>query len=110
MQAQGCEEILSTLRNLRREQGEKISEWVIEKPSCHSEFLVKKLVYLVRGIAAPYSHEEICHCRKVLTGQIEEAIFNGALDVETLKRLTTAGTSCGTCSPDLEDLIAFWKQ
>ena len=110
LRARGCQELISTLKTLRSVQGKKISEWVIEQPSCHSEFLVKKLICLVKKIPFPYGHEELCHCRKIRTAQVEEAIFNGAADIETLKKRTTAGTSCGTCTSDLAQLLAFWKQ
>lgn len=110
LRAEGCEELLTTLERLRKTQGEKISAWILSSPQTHSEFLIRKLIYLIQGVQSPYPHEELCHCRMVPTQRVEDAIFNGSSDVETLRRVTTAATSCGTCTPDLESLLTFWKK
>ena len=48
----------------------------------------------------------VCTCKKVAKTSIVEAIVAGALSVEQLGEATGAGTGCGSCKPELLQLIA----
>ena len=53
----------------------------------------------------PVEHEELCHCRKVNTAKVDEAIVYGAHTPEQIRKRTSANTGCGTCLADIESLI-----
>lgn len=48
----------------------------------------------------------ICACHGVGLNIIKEAIKNGATTVEQIGELTKAGTNCGSCIPELKQLLA----
>ena len=47
----------------------------------------------------------ICHCWHVQLRRIEAAIDAGATTVQAIGAVTRAGTGCGTCRFDLEELL-----
>lgn len=51
-------------------------------------------------------NEEICHCMGVTYGEIVDAIKSGADSVEKIQEATNAGTGCGGCIPQLEEILA----
>ncbi len=55
----------------------------------------------------PYTEEELCHCRAILTKKVDQAILIGAHDPETVSDRTSASTACGTCRPDVEAMIQY---
>jgi bacterioferritin-associated ferredoxin len=49
---------------------------------------------------------EICHCNGILKSEIVKAIKEkGLTTVEEVQDATTAGTPCGSCIPDIEDIL-----
>lgn len=48
---------------------------------------------------------QICSCNNVSKGAICGAISEGACDIPSIKKCTTAGTSCGGCVPMLKKLL-----
>ncbi|WP_040781670.1 nitrite reductase large subunit NirB [Nocardia pneumoniae] len=48
---------------------------------------------------------QICSCNNVSKGAICGAISDGACDIPSIKKCTTAGTSCGGCVPMLKKLL-----
>ena len=49
---------------------------------------------------------EICHCMGIMKSEIENAIKDkGLKTVEEVQDETTAGTGCGGCIPDIEDIL-----
>jgi NAD(P)H-nitrite reductase large subunit len=49
--------------------------------------------------------DEVCHCFGVTKKQIEEAIDAGASTVEEVGEKTQAGTGCGGCIPQIEEIL-----
>ena len=48
----------------------------------------------------------ICPCRGITRGEVEDAIRkNRITDLKVLCQTTNAGTNCGGCREDLENLI-----
>ncbi|MFS0696661.1 bacterioferritin-associated ferredoxin [Streptomyces nitrosporeus] len=47
----------------------------------------------------------VCLCRHVRESVILAAMGGGSRDLESLHRETGAGTGCGDCVADLEDLL-----
>lgn len=58
----------------------------------------------------PFSSEELCHCRGISLAIVDEAIVHGAHTPEKVSEQTSASTSCGSCRPDVEDIIAYRLQ
>lgn len=51
---------------------------------------------------------EICHCMGVMKSEIVEAIKSkGLKTVEEVQEATEAGTVCGGCIPDIEDILTW---
>lgn len=51
--------------------------------------------------------EIICHCLGITRGQIEEAVKSKGLKTfEEVQEATEAGTVCGSCQDDIEDILA----
>lgn len=74
----------------------------------HVAILIRELILRARGtFALPYPDVELCHCRAVPTAVVDRAIVSGCHTVQSVARTTSAGTSCGTCKPDTESLIAY---
>jgi NAD(P)H-nitrite reductase large subunit len=49
---------------------------------------------------------EICHCNGIMKSEIVKAIVDkGLTTVEEVQDATTAGTTCGGCIPDIEDIL-----
>jgi len=48
----------------------------------------------------------ICACRNVRAERIEGAIAGGAVTVDAVGEVTSAGTTCGSCRPEIARLIA----
>ncbi|MFB7947263.1 (2Fe-2S)-binding protein [Kitasatospora phosalacinea] len=47
----------------------------------------------------------VCLCGGVTERSIEDAIEDGARTLDDLQHRTNAGTGCGDCVEDLEDLL-----
>lgn len=50
--------------------------------------------------------EVICHCQGITRGQIEEAVRGGLKTFDEVAEATEAGTICGSCQDDIEEIIA----
>ncbi len=49
---------------------------------------------------------EICHCNGIMKSEIVKAIMENKLTtVEEVQTETTAGTVCGGCVDDIEDIL-----
>lgn len=49
--------------------------------------------------------EIICNCMQITRGEIIEAIKAGKHTIEEIGDETEAGTVCGSCHDDIEDII-----
>ncbi|MDE7157702.1 MAG: (2Fe-2S)-binding protein [Lachnospiraceae bacterium] len=47
----------------------------------------------------------VCTCLNITNGMIKEAVENGAKTLEEVQELTGAGTVCGVCLDDIQNLI-----
>lgn len=48
----------------------------------------------------------VCICKNVSDSQVRAAIEKGATSVEAVGRATRAGTCCGACHDEIDELIA----
>ncbi len=119
VKASGCTAFLETLalfvdriRALpeadRRLTGSASFQALLPVGRDHTSILLRELVFRARDeFERPYKDEELCHCRGVPTDVVDRAIVSGCQTVSSVARATSAGTSCGTCKPDTEAMIAF---
>lgn len=50
----------------------------------------------------------VCYCNGVTNGMIKDAVENGATTLEEVQEITNAGTVCGACVENIENLIKFF--
>ncbi len=55
----------------------------------------------------PYQHDELCHCRMVPTQKVVNTIKQGVFKTSDIGRITMAGTGCGSCKKDIDDLVKY---
>lgn len=58
------------------------------------------------GVGQPDPGATICACMNVGLNTVRTAIAEGAATVDDIGSLTCAGTNCGSCKPELADLLA----
>lgn len=47
----------------------------------------------------------VCNCLNVTSGMIKDAVDNGANTLEEIQAITGAGTVCGSCIDNVQDLV-----
>ena len=47
----------------------------------------------------------ICYCNGISLGDIKEAVKNGAKTLEDVQEATGAGTICGQCNEEIEEIL-----
>lgn len=110
LRALGCVEFLAAVRALAAGSPDPAA-WALPESTDHVGLLLREFILKARGEwEFPYPEDELCHCRNVPTAVVDRAIMNGAHTGPQVSRLTTASTSCGTCRPDVERLIAYRKE
>ena len=104
----GCSKLLELLASLKSEYGSDIKTWILPQGTSHEFLLVRELILRSKGEwQPPFQHEEICHCRAISTRTVDQAILLGAHTSEVLTRRTSASSACGTCRPDVQDMIEY---
>lgn len=104
----GCTEVLSLLEEFRSKLTGRLESLPLPVGSGHGSMLLRELILKVQGRwDFPYKEEELCHCRAVATAKVDSAIIAGCHSVDAVKRATSASTSCGTCRPNIEELISY---
>lgn len=110
----GPVELLEKVESLRSQFGVDPKDWPNPEVSSTDPmadlFLMKFIQKVKRLWNLPYKHEELCHCRLVPTEKVTNAIEQGAKTVTDIARVTLAGTGCGTCRSDSEELLQFYSQ
>ena len=106
---QGCKPCLELISRMKNQFGLVVESWPVpERPQSHSEVLLKELILKASGQwKPPFEAEEICHCRAIPRDKVIEAIKAGAHSTDLVSRWTSASTACGTCRPDVENLIKY---
>ena len=110
----GCEELLDLLAEWRTKlasvqqfQG-TVSDLPLPLGGGHSAILLREAILKAQGLwIFPYGEEELCHCRAIPTQKVDEAIVSGCHSVPSVSSATSAGTSCGTCKPDIEKVLRY---
>ncbi len=121
-EATGCQRFLTQLEDLRNAilqlptadrkifgESQKVAKIFANlNQRDHTSILLRELILRLRNqFQLPYQEQELCHCRAVPTEVVDRAIIAGSHTVQAVARVTSAGTSCGTCKPDTELLIEY---
>lgn len=106
--ASGCHKLLQQIKQLCKQYGSEPKNWPQPSTNDHCDILIRELILKHQGQwHFPYEHDELCHCRSVSAHIVDQAIIAGAHTPTQVTRQTSAGSSCGTCQPDIEKLIQF---
>lgn len=104
----GCPELLQILATWRPKLTGLLSDLPFPSGNSHSEVLLRELLLKAKGQwQFPYSEEQLCHCRAVPTEKVDRAVVSGCHSVAAVSSETSAGTSCGTCKPDIEAILKY---
>jgi bacterioferritin-associated ferredoxin len=104
----GCSETLNLVRRCKQSFGNDLTQWPLPTQHDHSSMLLKEALEKRAGTwKFPYPHEELCHCRAVSAEKVNQAILAGAHTPAQVSRLTSASTACGTCRPEVENLLRW---
>lgn len=102
----GCAEFARQVNDLKAKHGPNPQDWPVTKALDHSSLLLKEFILKCRGEwNVVYEAEELCHCRKVPTQTVEQAVLCGARTSEQVSQWTSAGTACGTCRSHIEEIL-----
>lgn len=72
------------------------------------DVLINQWIKLVKGQKTScYPHDELCHCRMIPLDVVENAIKQGVFKQSEISRVTLAGTGCGSCKKDIEEVLQF---
>ncbi len=108
VEASGCSAFMSAIAAWRDAALANQSLPLPANGTDHVSILLRELDQRLRGtFALPYAETELCHCRAVPTAVVDRAIVSGCHTVAQVARMTSAGTSCGTCKPDTEAIIRY---
>jgi len=74
--------------------------------------LSEKRLQLLRSSqkADPMDGKMVCSCNSVGKGNLETAIKNGCDDFQKLCQKTGAGTGCGSCRPEVKEILEKMKE
>ncbi len=104
----GCHFLRDKIFQMTNQYGEKIENWPEQISNRHEDLLINELILKAKGTwVFPYVDLELCHCRVIQTKIVDEAIISGAQTVEKVSRITSAGTACGTCKPNIEKILKY---
>lgn len=104
----GPRTLLEKLMQLKKDFGNDIQNWpTIVQAKLPQDVLINELISQVKKIPFVYNHDELCHCRMVPTEKVKNAVKSGCHSVSEVSRTTLAGTGCGSCRPDIENIIHF---
>lgn len=108
LKALGSLNLLNSIQNYKKYKNALITQVPIPTGNTREDILLREVLLKSQNQwKFPYEHDELCHCRKIETKKVDEAIILGARTPEEVSRLTSASTACGTCRPHVEDIIKF---
>lgn len=103
-----CSGLYQAILSYKTKYGNQIELWPEPQETSHEFLLIKEIIQRVKGAFLPPSeHQILCHCRKISSQVVDQAILMGAHTSAEVSRITSAGTACGTCQSDIEKWLAF---
>ena len=70
--------------------------------------MAEKRDTLLRGSSntEPVIGKLVCSCSQIGQGNLEEAVSKGCSDFSELCKITGAGLGCGSCKPEVKDILS----
>ncbi|MCB0394230.1 MAG: (2Fe-2S)-binding protein [Bdellovibrionales bacterium] len=104
----GCISVLNAVKMARSKLNGAPKDWTLPEGQDHGSLLLREVIMKARGEwKFPYDESELCHCRMVPTAVVDRCIQQGVQNVADVSRKTNAGTGCGTCRPNIQEIIDF---
>jgi bacterioferritin-associated ferredoxin len=104
----GCQNLLEAAEKASKTLRSKKLSQLSWPGNTHWDLLVSEAMDRLKGkFEIPYKEEELCHCRKIPTTIVDEAIVLGAQTPEKVTKWTTASSGCGTCRPNVQKIIDY---
>ncbi|MEZ4873190.1 MAG: (2Fe-2S)-binding protein [Bdellovibrionales bacterium] len=106
--AVGGHEFLQKVQSFRESLQGPLESLMTPEGSDMADMLIREMVLRLKGEwSPPYTDLNICHCRAIPTAKVDQAIIYGAHTAQTVSKMTSSSTACGTCRPDVELMIKF---
>jgi NAD(P)H-nitrite reductase large subunit len=103
-----CTSLLKLMAEWRPKLKGSVDQIPLPKGEDHASILIRELVLKAQGRwDYPYKDEELCHCRAVATSKVDASIIAGCKTASAVSRETSAGTSCGSCKPDIDAVLRY---
>lgn len=110
VRVRGSKKLMDQIQKLKSQYGAHPKAWPLQKVQTGEDILVNEFILKIKGeFSFCYKHEELCHCRNVMTEKVFTVIKDSCFKVEDVSRTTQAGTGCGSCRKDIEALIQQFK-
>jgi len=107
----GGPELLALAEQWRTHFKGKVDQVPLPEGDTPAVLLIRELILKAQNKwTYPYTEAELCHCRSIATDKVDQAIVYGAHRPEVVSRRTSASTACGTCRPNVEEIIAYRLQ
>lgn len=102
----GSHLLLQKVADLKSKHGIDSKNWPLQDSAKSPEdMLINEFIRKAKGEVFVYNHDELCHCRMVSTEKVKNAVKLGCDSISEVSRTTLAGTGCGSCRKDIEDVI-----
>lgn len=107
----GSVKLMKQISELKNKFGADPAKWnPLTDVFSNDDLLVNEFILKCRGeFKLAFDQTELCHCRMVPAEKVYNAIKQGAKTVEDICRTTLAGTGCGSCRPDSQQLLNQFK-
>lgn len=107
----GSVSLIEQMAVLKSSQGADPTKWLpLKIKKTNNDLLVNEFILKCRGeFKLVYDQTELCHCRMVPAEKVYNAIKQGAKTIDDICRTTLAGTGCGSCRPDSQNLLNQFK-
>jgi len=103
---QGNKAFVDLVLDLKKKFGSDPMNWPLLEDKKSECFVLNEFILKIKGQYKPaYQHEELCHCRTISTEKVLNVIKDGCATINEVSRTTMAGTGCGSCHKDIENLI-----
>ena len=103
----GCLNFLKLSQEIKKTLTGPLSELTPPTGSDHSSMIWREMIMTIQEEwQLPVTQDELCHCRKVTTEQVDRSVVYGAHTIDEVRLRTSANTGCGTCKEDVASLIS----
>ena len=111
MKAIGCLDFLNLSQKMKAKLVGPIANLLPPSGIDHSSMIWREMISTIQETwTLPIEDEELCHCRKISTAQVDRAVVYGAHTLEEIRSRTSANTGCGTCKNDVILMIENRKK